>query len=546
MNYLKINSYFPIKKLAIFIGIFTLAIAQSNNSVDHKNLTVIENQNKQITLPLTIGVINKIPVKMNNGVTTIIFPGPITEIVGRNVSNTGNGTDFAITGAVNSSSFSLVAMSPNVSGTLTITYKNNLYILYIYQDNKEACATVTFSETTTFSNSNYANTPPNVSGARLISLIDLSKNYYTILSQYPALLKNATRKEFNNRYRCGNYDIHLLSVTRFDEEDTLIFQLELENLTNQEILYDKHSFSAHTGSSISYMSISDATGIMPPKSRTAAYFGITSTATGTRNNLLPDNDWLLGLSTRNMHINQITQIKDNIKADLEKKKAKEIAQAKEAAQKLKTIEKLSKQLTLEQKQLKEKLASLNKLEQNLKKLQDKLVLQEDALSKEKASFQKEKDTFIKTKEKELNNLQEEFVKKEKSLKENTQALLLKERKKIEDLTLTLNKEVSNNQKVANQLSLKEKTLIDKAVKLEQLQQQLDNKAKQLSNQEQLAQSVIQDLVTKTLPKLNSLNSKEDSLLPPSNNSKVKKDSANPTTIKKESLKNTKLTTEKHQ
>ena len=88
--------------------------------------------------------------------------------------------------------------------------------------------------------------------------------------------------------------------------------------------------------------------------------------------------------------------------------------------------------------------------------------------------------------------------------------------------------------------------IDKAVKLEQLQQQLDNKAKQLSNQEQLAQSVIQDLVTKTLPKLNSLNSKEGSLPPPSNNSKVKKDSANPTTIKKESLKNTKLTTEKHQ
>ena len=92
------------------------------------------------------------------------------------------------------------------------------------------------------------------------------------------------------------------------DEDTVIFHLALENLTDEEIAYDKYSFSAQAGGSIYYMSVSDASGLMPPKSKTHVWFGITSTAEGGRNNLKADNDWLLALTTREAHLDQLQSV----------------------------------------------------------------------------------------------------------------------------------------------------------------------------------------------------------------------------------------------
>jgi hypothetical protein len=134
MNKHKSLKLLDLKLVFIAIAIFAIAnlIAGTNNQ-NTPSFNEIKNQNKQLTIPLSIGVINKIPVKMNDGITTIVFPGPITEIAGRNISSTGNNTDFAIMAQPNATSFSIVAMAPNVNATLTVTYKNNLYILYIYQ-----------------------------------------------------------------------------------------------------------------------------------------------------------------------------------------------------------------------------------------------------------------------------------------------------------------------------------------------------------------------------------------------------------------------------
>ena len=562
-----------LKNITIAIALCTIAIVQANPKNNHSTLKDIQQQNQQLTLPLTIGVINKIPVKMNDGLTTIIFPGPITEIAGRNISSTGNGCDFAIVGKPNSTSFAIAAMAPNVNGTLTVTYKNNLYILYIYQDKNQACATVRFTDTESITSTSYSNTTPNVSSARLISLIDISKNYHAILTRYPSLLANTQRKEYKNRYRCGAYDIHLLSVTRFEAEDTLIFQLELENLTDKEILYDKHSFSAHTGSSISYMSVSDATGVMPPRSKTSAYFGITSTSTGGRNNLLPDNEWLLGLSTRNVHLNQVTQIKDNIKANLEKERKQKLAQEKEITQKLKKLDTLSRQLTQEQKQLKEKILRLNNLEAKLKKQEEllnqrekaldkekdqkaaqdkefaqrqkkldlistqlaneqkkleekvsllnnsqnqlkakeeKLTLEQKSFNLEKAQFTKEKADYLDKNKQELNKYKKELENQNELKQKENQLLLLKEQEKIKKLQSSLDTKVEDYQKKTRNLLQKEKALMLKETQLQKLQSKLQTKEKLLLNKEEVANSVIKDLVTKTLPKLNSLNTNNSS------------------------------------
>ena len=226
---------------------------------------------------------------------------------------------------------------------------------------------------------------PKVTPARLVSLIDLAKKYDVLAENHPETVAGCERVKFKNRYRCGKFDIHLLDATRFEEEDTVIFHVILENLTAEEIAYDKHSFSAHAGSSIYYMSVSDASGLMPPKSKTHAWFGITSTPEGGRNNLKADNDWLLSLTTREMHTSQLQSVADKVKAEQEKaesERKKLLSEAKDAENQIKNIHKLMENIKLEQ----EKIDNEKSV---LRQERSKLDQAKKTLDQEKAELKKE-------------------------------------------------------------------------------------------------------------------------------------------------------------
>lgn len=310
-------------------------------------------QNQYIEYRLMQGEIYRIYVKMNDGVTTIQFPSRISEIAGKNISVDGKGTDFQIAAQPGSYYFNVSALKPGVSTTLTVTYNRQLYILYLIQSDKEAYASVVFGKSSGMRNftDNIVTSTPKVTPARLVSLIDMAKKYDVLKETYPDSLAGVERALFRNRYRCGKYDIHLDEAVRFEEEDTVIFKLRLANLTENEIKYDKHSFSAHAGDGIYHMSVSDASGIMPPKSETYAWFGITSTPRGGRNNLKADNDWLIGLTTQEMHLENIQSVKNDLK-EKERVEAEKAAlrkeQAEEAEKKIQTAEQLMKELKQQQ------------------------------------------------------------------------------------------------------------------------------------------------------------------------------------------------------
>lgn len=313
----------------------------------------IRQQNQYVEYRLMQGEIYRIYVKMNDGVTTIQFPSKITEIAGKNISLDGKGTDFQIAAQPGSYYFSVSALKPGVSTTLTVTYNRRLYILYLIQSDKEAYASVVFGKNSGSRNfaDNVVSRTPTVTPARLVSLIDMAKKFDVLKDTHPDSLAGVERTLFQNRYRCGKYDICLDEAIRFDEEDTVIFKLRLVNLTEDEIKYDKHSFSAHAGDGIYYMSVSDASGIMPPKSETFAWFGITSTPRGGRNNLKADNDWLIALTTQEMHIENIQSVKDELR---EKERAETEAaaarakQARDAEVKILTAERLIRELKQQQ------------------------------------------------------------------------------------------------------------------------------------------------------------------------------------------------------
>lgn len=320
-------------------------------------------QNQYVEYRLTQGEIYKIHTKMGDGVTTIQFPSKISEIAGKNISIDGKGTDFQIAAQPGSYYFSVSALRPGATGTLTVTYNRQLYILYLIQSDKEAYASVVFSRNSgsrSFTN-NIVNQTPKVTPARLVSLIDLAKKYEVLKDTYPETIAGAEQARFRNRYRCGKYDIHLDEAIRFDQEDTVIFKLRLVNLTAEEIKYDKHSFSAHAGENIHYMSVSDASGIMPPKSQTFAWFGITSTPRGGRNNLRADNDWLIALTTQEMHLDNLQSVESEVtrkqRLAAEQQAIRE-KQDKDAAEKLQAADKLMEELISAKAEMEKSLAEL--------------------------------------------------------------------------------------------------------------------------------------------------------------------------------------------
>ena len=295
------------KKLipCVSIAAAVFAAAAAVRAEGPANETKILNMNQFKEYTLAQGEIYKVFVKKDDGATTVTFPSAISKIAGVNVSVDGS-TDFQISAQPGGYYFNLVALREGATGTLTVVFNRKTYILYLVQDNEKAFAAVNF---TGGSGSGGASTGGNgaVTPARLLSLIDMAKAYDVLSKRYPTELRDSTRSAKKAMFQFEKFRMDLLEVVRFNHEDTLVFKLLLRNDTDEEILYDKFSFSVQAGNRTYYMSAADATGVMPPKSSTYAFFTITGTPEGRRNNLAADNEFRIGVTAKYMEQQAVTE-----------------------------------------------------------------------------------------------------------------------------------------------------------------------------------------------------------------------------------------------
>ena len=281
--------------VSIAAAVFAAAAAVSAEEPVNEKKILNMNQFKEYTLAQ--GEIYKVFVKKDDGATTVTFPSAISKIAGVNVSIDGS-TDFQISAQPGGYYFNLVALREGATGTLTVVFNRKTYILYLVQDNEKAFAAVNF---TGGSGSGGASAGGGaVTPARLLSLIDIAKAYDVLSKRYPTELRDSTRFAKKATFQFEKFQMDLLEVIRFNHEDTLVFKLLLRNDTDEEILYDKFSFSVQAGNRTYYMSAADATGVMPPKSSTYAFFTVTGTPEGRRNNLAADNEFRIGVTAQYM------------------------------------------------------------------------------------------------------------------------------------------------------------------------------------------------------------------------------------------------------
>lgn len=238
--------------------------------------------------PLDEFVIYDIPVAQKTGTTSVMFPAEISGLYAKSISTQEQeNASFLISFTPGNFYFTIRALKKDSEDHLTVIFNRKAYVLHLSASEKPFY-NVTF----------YRDERKGKEGSRisivpehLLSLMDKAKAYTLLIKDAPEALAGALHAAPGIMNYYDGFNVRIRDIWRFEQEDTLIFRLELENTTNQTIHYKPQDLAVRLDERIYTQSLADASGVMPPKSITPAFFAITGDGQGGRNNLDPDNKW---------------------------------------------------------------------------------------------------------------------------------------------------------------------------------------------------------------------------------------------------------------
>ncbi|MBX3742566.1 MAG: hypothetical protein KF712_16385 [Akkermansiaceae bacterium] len=230
-------------------------------------------------------------------VSTISFPGPIAAIDAALVS-TDDETQglFQLAHQPGTSFFSVRSLDKNVSTNVNVRFNNKTYVLEL-QDSPAPVLSLIFQSPPDPRLAAAKRQAP-VTAVTLLSALDLAKAYPVLKEAKSDVVEEIGYKDFRAEPPVmdhGDFQIRLEEAFRFDAQDTLVFRVVLRNATDQELQYNAGGFVLRVGQNRFDASITDASGIIPAKQDAAAYFAVTGTPTGGRNDLSLENDFVIVL-----------------------------------------------------------------------------------------------------------------------------------------------------------------------------------------------------------------------------------------------------------
>jgi hypothetical protein len=231
-------------------------------------------------------------------VTTISFPGPISAMDAAQASvDPQKPAAFLIAHTKGSSFFSVRAEMRKAITNVNIRWNNKTYVLELVESD-EPLLSVTFEIPP--DNSATMQSEP-VTPTRLLALLDKAKAYPLLKAYHSETVAEVEYRNFESEPRildCTNYAVKIEEVFRFNPEDTLIFRVGVTNKTDKELRYAPNGFSLRVGERTYPQSISDASGGVPPHAEGPAYFAVTGTPNGGRNDMSIKNEFFVILDAR--------------------------------------------------------------------------------------------------------------------------------------------------------------------------------------------------------------------------------------------------------
>jgi hypothetical protein len=236
--------------------------------------------------PLDEFVIYNLPVACQSGNTTVLFPSAISGLYAKSVAAQEQpNADFLLSFTPGNFYFTVRALKKGAEDHLTVIFNRKAYVLHLKASDKPFYSVMFFQGGST----GVATRP--VVPERLLSLLDKAKAYPLFQKDHPDALAGVLHAAPSATSYYDNFRVIIRDVWRFEEEDTLVFRVDLENTSESTIYYKPQDLAVRLEERIYTQSIADASGVMAPKSTTPAFFAITGNGTGGRNNLAPDNNW---------------------------------------------------------------------------------------------------------------------------------------------------------------------------------------------------------------------------------------------------------------
>lgn len=237
--------------------------------------------------PLDEFVIPTLPVAYKSGTTTVLFPAQISGLYAKSVAiQEQENAGFLLTFTPGNFYFTVRALKPDAEDHLTVIYNRKAYVLRLMASENPFYSVTFFEDSASGTRGNGG-----VSPERLISLLDKAKAYPLIQKSQPDLLAGVLHAVPATTTYYTDFQVVIRDVWRFEEEDTLVFRLELVNPTERPIYYKPQHLAVRLAERIYTQSVADASGIMPPNSSTPAFFAISGNGQRGRNHLAPANAW---------------------------------------------------------------------------------------------------------------------------------------------------------------------------------------------------------------------------------------------------------------
>jgi len=228
------------------------------------------------------------------GITTLEFPYKIEALdgYGFSVSPSPDGADlFQISFNKGTNFLSLKAMREGVEGNLTVILDGKVYCLFCTAV-ADPSFVVVFEDRAAKTVSNPRDVlakAKQVSPARLLGFLDKVKGYPSLKVSAPEIFRNMEVAEPNSESSLEGLKLTLRRVIRDESLDSLGFDVEMANLSDKDFLFDPESFGVRIGDEVYPEAVCDAGGIVEGGKTMPAFFVVTGTATGGRNDLAVTN-----------------------------------------------------------------------------------------------------------------------------------------------------------------------------------------------------------------------------------------------------------------
>lgn len=231
-----------------------------------------------------------VPVALNR-VTTINFPGPIEAIDGAGFTVDGKTPGlFQLAHAKGSAFFSVRALAPKSSANLNVRWHDRTYVFEL----AESAAPVLSLNLESPPSPAEVGRAPEVSPLKLLALLDKAKAFPLLKSQQPESVADVGFTTYDGHPLVSDfndYEIQVEQAFRFNAEDTLVFRVGITNKSATPLFYQPDSFALRAGNRLYSQSISDADGTVPTHEKRTAFFAVTGTPDGGRNDLSLKNNF---------------------------------------------------------------------------------------------------------------------------------------------------------------------------------------------------------------------------------------------------------------